>query len=317
MEEVGRSVETLISSQLKEWDLAAKNYDALSGVRAKECRLGNMVVNVQFNPARIVSSAAKVDAKSISERKCFLCQENRPPVQKGIEYCGKAGIYEILLNPFPIFRRHLTIPDQKHTRQQIDGRYEDMLNLSRSLEDYVIFYNGPKCGASAPDHMHFQAGNKGMLPVESCTESLELHEISTGKSDCNSRLYEIKAYIRGSFLIVADTIEASSAVFGKIYANLQIKEGEWEPMMNILVWYRDNKWYTVLFLREKHRPSLYFAEGEANILLSPASVDMGGVFITPLEKDFVKITDNEIEEICNEVMVSQNFIDNLIIKLKQ
>jgi hypothetical protein len=320
MEPISMKVEALMRSQLKEWEQAANNYSALSGVRVKEIPLGNMRIKVQFNPARIVSSAAKVDAKSISERKCFLCKENRPAVQKGIEYCGKAGNYEILVNPFPIFPKHLTIPETRHTRQQIEGRYFDMLNLSQCLSDYVIFYNGPKCGASAPDHMHFQAGNKGMLPIQTATGSLHLRKIDflcNGSSCEGVNLYEIKDFIRGAFLIVSGSVEASEVLFERIYNLLLVKEGEWEPMLNILSWYQDNKWYTALFIREKHRPSHYFAQGDANILLSPASVDLGGVFITPLEKDFHKITGREIVEICDEIMVPQVVIDNLILKLKQ
>jgi hypothetical protein len=314
------NVEALMRSQLKAWEQAANNYSALSGVRVKEFTLGNIRIKVQFNPARILSSAAKVDAKSISERKCFLCKENRPAVQEGIKYSGNNGDYEVLVNPFPIFPKHLTIPELRHTRQQIKGRYFDMLNLSRCLSDYVVFYNGPKCGASAPDHMHFQAGNKGMLPIQTDTASLHLDKIEffqKGSSLSGAELYEIKDYIRGSLLIVSNSIEESQILFEKIYELLHINEGEWEPMMNLLSWYHDNKWYTVLFLRAKHRPSHYFAEGDSNLLLSPASVDLGGLFITPLEKDFKKISDREILEICDEIMVPQKDIDELILKLKQ
>ena len=117
-------------------------------------------------------------------------------------------------------------------------------------------------------------------------------------------------------MIVSNSIEESQILFEKIYELLHINEGEWEPMMNLLSWYHDNKWYTVLFLRAKHRPSHYFAEGDSNLLLSPASVDLGGLFITPLEKDFKKISDREILEICDEIMVPQKDIDELILKLK-
>ena len=164
-------VRQLLDAQLTNWEQARNNYNALANVEVKEVEINGFPVKIQFNPGRIQSSAAKVDAKSIQERKCFLCAANSPAVQEGIDYSGVAGEYEILINPFPIFPKHLTIPDKKHVNQTIGdnnlkGRFEDMLDLSKILDEYVLFYNGPKCGASAPDHIHFQAGNKGFLPLE-------------------------------------------------------------------------------------------------------------------------------------------------------
>lgn len=315
MNNLGNKVETLMQSQLKVWKQAADNYDALSNIKVKEMNYDSVGIKIQFNPARIVSSAAKVDPKSIKERKCFLCASNRPDIQQGINFKGKAGEYEVLVNPFPIFPKHLTIPDINHTKQQIFGRYYDMLSLAESLTEYVIFYNGPKCGASAPDHMHFQAGNKGMLPLEVNVDKLNLSEII--KKD-NIKLSLINNYMRGTFLIESKSVEESEAMFERIYSYLPVKEGEWEPMLNILSWYDDinKKWYTILFAREKHRPSHYFAEGEDNILLSPASVDLGGVFITPLEKDFNKITINNIKEIADEIMISKELENKVIRKFR-
>ena len=160
-------VEKLIQEQLIEWPLVSQNFAALGKVQSKDITVGHVEYRAQLNPARIVSSAAKVDTKSIQERKCFLCAQNRPKEQKGVRYKQ----YEILINPFPIFPRHLTIPDINHVDQKISNRIADMLDLARELDDYVIFYNGPKCGASAPDHMHFQAGNKGFMGIETDVKS--------------------------------------------------------------------------------------------------------------------------------------------------
>lgn len=302
-----KSVQALIDSQLEVWQQAKDNYTALARVEVKELSLNGFPIKVQFNPARIVSSAAKVDAKSIQERKCFLCGQNRPDVQEGIDYKGVAGDYTVLMNPFPIFPKHLTIPDKQHVKQEIKGRYEDMLNLSAVLDEYVLFYNGPKCGASAPDHMHFQAGNKGFLPLE--VKVKELPKEVLCEKGC-TRLSVIEGYMRGGLLLEATSIKESVELFNKVYSKIAVKEGEWEPMLNILAWYVKNgacnggdKWYTVIFIRDKHRPSHYFAEGDANILLSPASVDLGGVFITPLEKDYKKIASKEISEILDEIAV--------------
>jgi ATP adenylyltransferase/5',5'''-P-1,P-4-tetraphosphate phosphorylase II len=155
-------VNGLISRQMNDWSLAGNNYAALAGVKVKRFEVNGREVQVQFNPARIVSSAAKVDDKSLSERRCFLCAANRPVEQEGLAW---GDLYTILVNPFPIFPRHLTIPSNNHKPQRIKGRIGDMLGLAADLHDFVIFYNGPKCGASAPDHCHFQAGSKGLMSL--------------------------------------------------------------------------------------------------------------------------------------------------------
>ncbi|NDV81020.1 DUF4922 domain-containing protein [Bacteroides sp. 51] len=261
------------------WELAVNNYKALAQVKTKTFEVGGCTYKVQFNPARITSSAAKVDPKSIQERKCFLCLDNLPPVQKGILFKEH---YSILVNPFPIFPRHLTIPDVKHVDQRILPRIGDMLDLAEALDDYIIFYNGPKCGASAPDHAHFQAGSKGFLPIE--------EEWENGKGS----LY-------GALTIESENKEEAIALFNAIYDSMELKPGDDEPMMNVLAWYKDTKWIACVFPRKQHRPACYSAEGDKNMLISPASVDMGGVFITPLEKDFDKITAEDIATILSEV----------------
>lgn len=299
-----KATEDLFRQQLVSWEQAGNNYKALEGVVVKEVKVDGFPFMVQFNPARIVSSAAKVDAKSIQERKCFLCAANRPTVQKGVDYfCGNDRVnpYTILVNPFPIFPKHLTIPMIAHTDQTILGRFDTMLDLAAKLPGYTLFYNGPKCGASAPDHFHFQAGNRGFLPLENHQESLDRKLLY--KSDTTSFYMATKA-LNGLFVIESSDILEATELFNTIYSLLDIKEGEVEPMMNILCWHNESRWSIALFIRKKHRPSHYFAEGEDNILISPASVDLGGVFITPLEKDFVKMTSKVISEILAEVCIS-------------
>ena len=160
---MGINISEFFDRQLQVWDTARNNFEALKNVKVKEFNVDGTTIKVQFNPGRIVSSAAKVDAKSLKERKCFLCAANRPAVQEGIAW---GDDYTILINPFPIFPRHLTIPCNEHVDQLIKGRIADMMNLSRDLEGFTLFYNGPKCGASAPDHRHFQAGNRGLTPPD-------------------------------------------------------------------------------------------------------------------------------------------------------
>ena len=268
-------INQLFDEQLSNWELARENYKSLGQVKVKTLIAADgQEYKVQFNPARIVSSAAKVDARSIRERKCFLCAENRPPEQKGISFNDR---YTILVNPYPIFPRHLTIPAIEHTPQRIASRFGDMLDLARQLDDFTIFYNGPKCGASAPDHFHFQAGNKGFLPIENDRNKHNAICIESGNKE--------------------EIIER----FQRIEDSLPLQAGDLEPMMNILVWYENARWMVCIFPRKKHRPACYNAEGEANLLISPASVDLGGVFITPLEKDFRKITANDIIRILDEI----------------
>jgi hypothetical protein len=278
-ENLADKVNRLFEDQLKNWELARNNYKALEQIKVKIEDVNGSRYKVQFNPARIASSAAKVDPKSIRERKCFLCSNNRPPEQKGVPF-GKQ--YTILINPYPIFPRHLTIPALQHTPQLIASRFGDMLDLARRLEDYTVFYNGPECGASAPDHVHVQAGNKGFLPIE---------------NDRNRKY---------SICIESENKQEALDRFRQIYDSLPLQPGSAEPMLNILTWYENGNWTICLFPRKKHRPACYFAEGDANLLISPASVDAGGVLITPLEKDFEKITARDIDGILDEVMGTKN-----------
>lgn len=292
------AVQQLFEEQLAGWELAAKNYSALNQVKVKTFDVAGWTYNVQFNPARITSSAAKVDPKSIQERKCFLCPANLPPVQKGVPFKEH---YTILVNPFPIFPRHLTIPDVQHIDQRILPRIGDMLDLAAYLDDFVIFYNGPKCGASAPDHVHFQAGNKGFMPLESeWNKKGNEKVIESGKAT----LWALNDANRATLVIESGSKEDAVTLFNTVYNSMEIKADESEPMMNVLAWFEGSKWIVCIFPRALHRPSCYTAEGDKNILISPASVDMGGVFITPLEKDFDKITAEDISAILGEVCLS-------------
>lgn len=309
MELTSKHIERLLDDQLAVWDSARNNYQALESVRVKEIPLGGCTVKVQFNPARIVSSAAKVDTKSLKERKCFLCVENRPEVQHGLP----DGEYTWLINPFPIFPKHFTIPVNRHTPQLIGSRFGDMLRLAREADDFVLFYNGPKCGASAPDHAHFQAGNKGFLPLCDVVASCHRTPVITQGS---ARLSLVEEYICPFFLIEATGADDARALFDKLYQTLEVKPDETEPMMNVLAWYDTDRWSVAIFPRAQHRPSCYFAEGDDNILLSPASVDMGGVFITPLEKDFEKITADDLAQILAEVCLDREKMNRIAQKLK-
>ncbi len=300
----------LFSQQLREWEQARLNYEALANVESKDFSFDGFVIKVQFNPARMQSSAAKVDAKSIEERKCFLCPANLPVVQKGIPF---EDAYQVLVNPFPIFPQHFTIPTYEHIDQLILNRYEDMLTLAETLGEYTLFYNGPKCGASAPDHAHFQAGSKGFLPIEKDIENIDKDVIFEAK---DLTVYAFKNYLRNALLIEADDKNKAIHFFSKLYLLLDIKQGEKEPMMNIISWYENEKWFSCIFPREKHRPTCFFAEGDDNILISPGSVDLGGVFITPRQEDFKKITADDIQQILKEICISDKAMLSLVSRIK-
>lgn len=315
--------EAFLSKQLSAWQTARDNYEALKKVKIKTLNVNGREFKVQFNPARIVSSGAKVDAKTIKERKCFLCAENRPKEQLGIFFNPnnseksslitslqtQGGFYTILVNPFPIFPKHFTIPDNQHLPQIILSRIGDMLELAKVMNNYVVFYNGPKCGASAPDHAHFQAGNKGFLPVEKYWRNYITEKI-------NKNLFTIN-YGFPAFAIETSDKKNAIDLFDKIYNYLPLKEGEIEPMMNLLAWYEDGKYILVVIPRAKHRPDCYFEAGENKLLISPAAVDLGGVLITPIEKDFEKISSRDVETILGEVCLGKDDFSKIVKSIKK
>jgi len=298
----------LIKSQLQEWEMAATNYDGLKYVKTKTIQYNCFDLLVQYNPKRMTSSAAKVDAKSIEERPCFLCIQNLPKQQRGIAFKDN---YQILVNPFPIFPEHLTIPKNEHTLQRIEGNFEDMLDLAEALDDFVIFYNGPKCGASAPDHFHFQAGNKGFLLIENdfakkCKCVLE-------KKWNHVKIFHWTNYLRGTISFESDNKEELTKLFYSFYSHFkELQPNEDEPLMNILALYEEDRWIIHIFPRKLHRPSQFFEEGDKKILLSPASVDLGGVFITPREEDFLKINEADVKDILHQVSLNEEQMNDLI-----
>ncbi len=298
-------VNDLFSTQLSEWELARINYSQLQMVKTRRVDFGDFEVLVQFNPERMRSSAAKVDSKSISERPCFLCSANRPVQQRGVTFEDRLTV---LVNPFPIFPKHLTIASETHTDQRIKPNFTEMLSLAKALPDYVVFYNGPQCGASAPDHFHFQAGNKGFMPIE--------NDFDKGK---NSILLKVKAgveiwkwegYLRGIITLKGYDVNALADTFFRFFDKFSAYQPDRpEPMLNILAYYCSNSWIIHLIPRILHRPSQFFKDGSDQILLSPASVDLGGVIITPREEDFLKITGKDIENIFRQVCMDEREIE--------
>ena len=300
----------LIEEQFQEWPVLQERYSALERIRVKEISLGAAYVKVQFNPERVLSSSARTDCASLEQRPCFLCDTNRPKEQRGLSW-GRD--YQILVNPYPIFPCHLTIPSITHVPQEIHSRFADMLELAALLPAFVVFYNGPECGASAPDHFHFQAGNRGILPVEQEWKGFE-KEILCLPSGAWAG---ITFYCSRSLWLMqsADELELTR-LFGLLYDLLPCGRNVSEPRMNLLVWY-DQPWWTVcLFPRVKHRPSFY-GTSAGELLVSPGAVDMGGLVITPLERDFERISSNDIRNMYKEVSMDSFWVERMLHELKK
>ncbi len=307
------AVNKLFESQLNEWQFARKQYSALKKVETKTFKLPEgSSVKVQFNPERIKSSSAKVDKKSIEERPCFLCGNNRPAEQKGVNFEN----LNILINPFPIFPKHLTIVHKEHNQQLFKPFVELMLKLSKELTDFTLFYNGPKCGASAPDHFHFQAGIKGFLPIEEDFRTKKFTFLAFEKTDI--KVYKWTNYQRELITIESNSYETSINTINKVYAILELMYKQHpEPMLNVLSYCESGRYMVHIFPRSVHRPDCYFAEGSEKILLSPASVDMGGVLITPRKEDYEKITADNISDIFRQVCISADETDEIISKIEK
>ena len=289
MIKINQEVKSLFHEQVSNWELARVNYEGLKTIRTKSFSFGDFEVNVQFNPARIVSSGAKVDAKTIAARECFLCEENRPAEQRSIEMDD----YSILVNPYPIFPQHFTIPRKRHSIQEIKPYFADMLILAQALDEFIVFYNGPKCGASAPDHMHFQAGTKDFLPLLSDYMRMKPAKGEMIDEGENYQLYILNNYLRKVFCIESDTILSAQNIFENLYIKWQGEQTE-EPLMNIVCSYEDGIWYTFIFPRAAFRPWQYSAKGDDQLMVSPATVEMSGIFITPIESHFEKITEDDV-----------------------
>lgn len=308
LQNINTKIKELFHEQASNWELARVNFAGLKTVKSKSFSFGDFEVLVQFNPARIVSSGAKTDAKSIAARPCFLCASNRPQQQKTVDF----GDYEILVNPFPIFPEHFTIPRKEHVAQQILPFFADMLQLAVAMDDYLVFYNGPQCGASAPDHMHFQAGTKNFLPLVNDYKRLKATHTDLLSDNGETQLYRLKEYLRTVYIIESVGLESAKLTFENLYAQfsspLSLGRGVGgevlnakEPMLNIVCTYENNRWTVFVIPRKAFRPWQYTAPENEQLLISPATVEMCGILITPVETHFEKINKNDIESIFKQV----------------
>jgi ATP adenylyltransferase/5',5'''-P-1,P-4-tetraphosphate phosphorylase II len=308
VDNLNEQAKSLVAQQKVSWKTAGTNYGFLGRVQTKTFDFGHFRINTQFNPERNRSSAAKTDAKSIADRPCFLCSENLSPEQKGILFQND---YLILINPYPIFPVHLTISNLEHTPQLILNHFNDLLELSLNLPDYTLFYNGPQCGASAPDHFHFQAAIKNSLPIEDEFNTLESQFSEILFQNEKIKIIAAENYLRRFMAIISEDKAEIKKKFEFMYNNLDSENGE-EPMLNVLCSFQNGKWRVIIFPREKQRPSHFFRKDEKQIIVSPAAVEMGGILVLPGEEDFMKITEKEIVEIYVEVTINQDSFAKLI-----
>jgi SpoIID/LytB domain protein len=289
--------------------LACGNFRALKDVSVREIEIGGLTVKLQFNPARIVSSAAKTSKEELAKRRCFLCRENRPAEQIMLRFEGRKGKkYDILVNPYPIFPDHLVIAKSKHTDQSIWHRYIDMLDLSKKYSGYTFFYNGPKCGASAPDHHHFQGAPKGLMPLENdmnaSVDNSEILEYITSVQDAS--LYHYKKFTSGVFFLRAETSKSAAKLFYRLLDCADILEGDIEPRINLFSWWQDGEYRSIVVFRRSHRSHHYFSEGPDHLTMSPGCADMGGVFIVPVPEEYEKMTPELLAELVEEVSVPKS-----------
>ena len=302
--------------QMETWELARCNFRNLQDVRTRSLTAttdGRAQIVLQYNPARIVSTGASVSKQAISARPCFLCRANRPEAQLAKRFGDK---FEILVNPYPILHVHFTIPSLTHQPQRILENYAEIHRFLAVYPDMMIFYNGPQCGASAPDHLHFQAGTRGVLPLQTAWPRLQRDVERLYSFDDDNDISLIHGWVCPALLVRSNDVEADAALFRRVYDALPLRDGQPEPMMNIVSWMDAGRCLSVIFPRGKHRPDCYYADGDTNMLVSPGALDMGGLVITPREEDFDMATADMIEAVLREVSLQGDDMQTVVDKIK-
>ena len=304
------SISRFFNRQLEVWTDARHRFRDLKHV---ETRQFSDQLKLQWNPARIVSTGAKIDKKTLGERPCFLCDKNRPKEQMSKQIDEK---FHLLVNPFPILPVHFTIPARKHQPQLIYKNYGEMHRFISLHSDLMVFYNGPKCGASAPDHLHFQAGTNGILPLQANWQRLSRNLTDVISLNDEEKIAVVRDFLVPAFVIISKSAESDEALFHRLYKAMPQRGDETEPMMNIISWRKGEEFISVVIPREKHRPEAYFAEGDAQFVVSPGALDMSGLIITPREEDFRKLTEEKALSLLQECGVSEEKMNAIIAKLK-
>ncbi len=304
------SISRFFNRQLEMWEDARHRFRDLKHVEVRQL---SDQLKVQFNPARIVSTGAKIDKHTLGERPCFLCERNRPKEQMTKQIDDH---FQLLVNPFPILPVHFTIPATKHQPQSIYRHYGEMHRLLSLHSELMVFYNGPKCGASAPDHLHFQAGTSGVLPLQTNWQRLSRNLTDVISLTDEEKISVLRDFLVPAFVIISKSEDSDEELFHRLYRSMPMRGDESEPMMNIIAWRKGDEFISVVIPREKHRPDAYFAEGEAQMMVSPGALDMAGLIITPREEDFSKINLDKATALLRECGISTEKMEAIVSNLK-
>ena len=293
-----------IKDQLSVWPLASANFRALKGARTREVPVCGLPCRVQWNPERVASSTADTSPEAIAARPCFLCAQNSPAGQRHLVFEGRKGRrYHIQVNPYPIFKDHLVISRDEHLPQAIWHHLPDMLDFAAKYPDYTVFYNGPACGASAPDHLHFQAVPRRKMPLEEAVDAFLDAPGTPLASVKDATLYRFDGFCRGVFALKATTAKSLTKLFYRLLECTDRRPGETEPKFNLYAYVKGGEWRAFVVMRSAKRSHHYTSEGPDHLAMSPGAADMAGVFVAPFREDFDKLTSALLEELVDEVTI--------------
>lgn len=328
------SIDKFISDQLSVWPEVSAAFRNLKSATVRSMNVGGLEVVLQHNPARIISSTARIDKEYIESRPCFLCEENCPPEQMRVRFEGRKGrAYSIQVNPYPIFPEHLVIVSKRHSPQSIWHHFVDMLDLAKAFQGRTFFYNGPCCGASAPDHMHFQACPAGLMPLENAIDAL-LESFVPGKDDDgrhydvpgrvdyllsanDASLYHYTGFTRGVFVLRAKTSKSMAKLFYRLLDAAPVAPGEQEPKFNLFSYFKNGEYRTFLTFRQRHFSHHYCSDGPDSLTMGLGCADMAGFFIVPVEQDFKKLNPELLTQMLDEVSISPEDEEKMLWKLSR
>lgn len=302
-----KELNKFIKDQLSVWQLASSNFRALKTAPSREVDVFGLKCRIQYNPRRVISSTADTSPAAIASRKCFLCADNRPKEQFHLGFEGRKGRnYHIQINPYPIFRGHLVIVRDEHIPQEIWHHFPDMLDFAARYKDYLVFYNGPSSGASAPDHLHFQAIPKHNLPLEDVVDEFLDHPGEPLATVKDASLYKFDGYARGVFALKATTSKSLAKLFYRLLDCTDRGKGEEEPMFNLYAYVKNGEYRTIVVMRSAKRSHHFYSEGADHLTISPGAADIAGLFVAPFREDYDKADTALLEELLSEVCISED-----------
>lgn len=302
-----KELNKFIKDQLSVWQLASSNFRALKTAPSREVDVFGLKCRIQYNPRRVISSTADTSPAAIASRKCFLCADNRPKEQFHLGFEGRKGRnYHIQINPYPIFRGHLVIVRDEHIPQEIWHHFPDMLDFAARYKDYLVFYNGPSSGASAPDHLHFQAIPKHNLPLEDVVDEFLDHPGEPLATVKDASLYKFDGYAMGVFALKATTSKSLAKLFYRLLDCTDRGKGEEEPMFNLYAYVKNGEYRTIVVMRSAKRSHHFYSKGADHLTISPGAADIAGLFVAPFKEDYDKADTALLEELLSEVCISED-----------